>query len=82
MLVPTDLPLVIQDFYHGTHQARGRCGCKAQCKAAPKEMAIRTQEAAMLEMATGKIRADINFLNPYPRAKIRTRTRARNPPRA
>ena len=34
-------------------------------------------------MATGKIRADINFLNPYPRAKIRTRARARarNPQR-
>jgi hypothetical protein len=33
-------------------------------------------------MATGKIRADINFVNMYPRAKIHTRTRARNPPRA
>ena len=30
-----------------------------------------------LEMATGKIRADINFLNPYPHAKIRAC--ARNP---
>jgi hypothetical protein len=29
-------------------------------------------------MATGKIRADTNFINPYPRAKIRARTRARN----
>jgi len=28
-------------------------------------------------MATGKIRADINFINPYPRAKICAR--ARNP---
>ena len=32
-----------------------------------------------LKMATGKIRADINFINPYPRAKIRAR--ARNPQR-
>ena len=32
-------------------------------------------------MATGKIRADINFINPYPRAKIRARARARNPQR-
>jgi len=32
-----------------------------------------------LEMATGKIRADINFINPYPRGKIRAR--ARNPQR-
>jgi hypothetical protein len=31
-------------------------------------------------MATGKIRADINFVYPYPRTEIRTRTR--NPPRA
>ena len=34
-----------------------------------------------LKMATGKIRADINFINPYPRAKIRARARARNPQR-
>ena len=33
------------------------------------------------KMATGKIRADINFINPYPRAKIRARARARNPQR-
>jgi hypothetical protein len=33
-------------------------------------------------MATGKIRADTNFVNPYPRTKIRARTHARNPPRA
>ena len=26
-------------------------------------------------MATDKIRADINFINPYPRAKIRARAR-------
>ena len=32
-----------------------------------------------LKMATGKIRADINFINQYPRAKIRAR--ARNPQR-
>ena len=32
-----------------------------------------------LEMATGKIRVDINFLNPYPRAKIHAC--ARNPQR-
>ena len=32
-------------------------------------------------MATGKIRADINFINPYPHAKIRIRARARNPQR-
>ena len=29
-----------------------------------------------LKMATGKIRADINFINPYPRAEIRARARA------
>jgi hypothetical protein len=33
-------------------------------------------------METGKIRADINFVYPYPRTEIRTRARARNPPRA
>jgi hypothetical protein len=35
-------------------------------------------------MATGKIRADINFVYPYPRTEIHTRARARarNPPRA
>jgi hypothetical protein len=32
-------------------------------------------------MATGKIRADSNFINPYPHAKIRIRARARNPQR-
>ena len=32
-----------------------------------------------VKMATVKIRADINFINPYPRAKIRARARARNP---
>ena len=32
-----------------------------------------------LKMATGKIRMDINFINLYPRAKIRAR--ARNPQR-
>ena len=32
-------------------------------------------------MATDKIRADINFINPYPHAKIRARARARNPQR-
>ena len=30
-------------------------------------------------MATGKIRADTNFRDPYPHAKIRARARARNP---
>ena len=34
-----------------------------------------------LKMATGKIRADINFINPYPHAKIRARARAHNPQR-
>jgi hypothetical protein len=34
-----------------------------------------------IKMATGKIHADINFVNPYLHAKIRTRTRARNPSR-
>ena len=34
-----------------------------------------------LKMATGKIRADINFINPYSCAKIRARARARNPQR-
>jgi len=33
-------------------------------------------------MATGKIRADIGLINPHPQAKIRARTRARNPLRA
>ena len=32
-------------------------------------------------MATGKIRVDNNFINPYPHAKIRIRARARNPQR-
>jgi hypothetical protein len=31
------------------------------------------------KMATGKIRAGNNFVNPYSHVKIRTRTRARNP---
>jgi hypothetical protein len=37
--------------------------------------------ASTLKTATGKIRADINFVNPYLHAKIRTRIRARNPSR-
>jgi hypothetical protein len=32
-----------------------------------------------VKMVTGKIRADINFINPYPHAQIRARARARNP---
>ena len=38
-------------------------------------------DSARLNMATGKIRADINFINPYPCAKIRARALARNPQR-
>ena len=34
-----------------------------------------------VKVATDKIRADINFINPYPRTKIRARARARNPQR-
>jgi hypothetical protein len=40
-----------------------------------------SMDVTRLKMATGKIRADINFVNPYPHAKIHVRTRARNPPR-
>ena len=36
---------------------------------------------SLLKMATSKIRADNNFINPYPHAKIRIRARARNPQR-
>jgi hypothetical protein len=34
-----------------------------------------------VKMVTGKIRADIHFTNPYPRAKICTRAHTRNPQR-
>ena len=39
----------------------------------------RAAEIHRLKMPTGKIRADINFINPYPCAEIRARARARNP---
>ena len=39
------------------------------------------QEGASIWMATGKIRADTDLIDPHPRVKTRARTRARNPPR-
>ena len=37
------------------------------------DLALISIAQSRIKMATGKIRADINFINPYPRAKIRVR---------
>ena len=46
-----------------------------------KKECLQLKYQCRLGMPTGKIHADIDFVDPRPRAKTRARTRARNPPR-